>query len=91
MNETRQVVVITTLSFLMFAISAHSKDATKPDGKQLLAWVFLFIALVALSDFPQTATIAAAFAYLIALTAFLTYGTGFFAKITTTLGETVEG
>lgn len=81
MNETRQVVILTTVSFLTFSVARYSKDNALPQTPQLIAWGVLFVMLVTVSDFPQTASIAAAMAWLITLTIFLSYGVDFFAKI----------
>lgn len=91
MNETRQVVVLTTVSFLMFTFGKNVAENELPTGKQLIAWGVLFVMLVTISDFDQTASIAAALAWLIALTVFLTYGVDFFGKLTRTVGGSSGG
>lgn len=86
MNETRQVVVLTTIAFLMFVFGKNVTDDELPTGKQFVAWGLLFVTLVALSDFDTTAQLAAALAILIALTVFLTYGVDFFARLSQSVG-----
>lgn len=86
MNETRQVVVLTTIAFLMFVFGKNVADDELPTGQQFVAWGLLFVALVALSDFDTTAQLAAALAILIALTVFLSYGVDFFTRLSQSVG-----
>ena len=79
--ETREVVVLTTFSFIVFSVGEYGKDGKLPEAKQLIAWGALFVAFVALADFGSTASLAAAFAWLLALSVFLLYGAEFFAKM----------
>lgn len=86
----RQVVVLTVVSFLIFASATNARKGELPGEKQLIAWGMLFVALLILSDFEQTETFAAAMAWLITLTIFLGYGTDFFAAAMKAIGEGVE-
>lgn len=79
--ETRQVVVLSVVSFGLLAYATNARTGEWPTQQKMVAWAFLFVGLVLLSDFQQTATIAAALMWLITLTIFLGYGTTFFTKI----------
>lgn len=83
--ETRQVVLLTTFSFIVFTVGENAKTGKLPDGKQLIAWGLLFIILVAIADFPSTASLAAALAWLVMLSVFLINGYDFFTKLTETV------
>lgn len=82
MNTTRQVTVITFLSFTMFTIGNGYKTGkfSLPEAQQLAAWGLLYIILLTLTDIPATGEIAQAFAWLILLTILLTYGVDAFEK-----------
>lgn len=90
MNNTRQIVVITGISFLIYTISHNARTGELPQARQFLAWGILLVALVALGDFEQTEQVGAAMAYLIALVVFLLYGSEFFVSLVKALGETMD-
>ena len=88
MNETRQVAVITMLSFVMFTIGNgyKHKQFQLPESQQLAAWGILFIVLLAFTDIPSTGEIAAAIAWLLFLTVALVYGVDLADKINEWVG-----
>jgi len=84
MNGTRQVVLLVPFSFLVYVIGTSDKSGSVqvPDAKQLAAWAVLLLILLLFADLGETGTIAAALAWLIALTVFLTYGTALVDRVT---------
>lgn len=81
----KQIVVLIPFSLLVYTIGSSQKkgSVTLPDAKRLAAWGILFLVLVLFADFPETATLASALAWLIALTVFLTYGTATVDRVST--------
>lgn len=89
MNGTRQVVMLVPFSFLVYVIgNSEAKNAIElPDAKGLIAWGLLFLVLIFFGDLEQTGMLAAALAWLIAFTVFLTYGTGVVDHVSKWIGE----
>jgi hypothetical protein len=83
MNGTRQVTIIVPLAFLVYTIgrSEAKGSVTLPEARQLIAWMLLFLILVAIGDLEATGEIAAALSWLILLTVFLTYGVSLFTRV----------
>ena len=84
MNGTSQIVTLVPFSFLVYVIGTSEArgEIEIPDAGRLAAWTILFLTLILLADFPETGSLAAALAWLIALAVFLTYGMAVFDRIT---------
>lgn len=100
MTPQRTVVVLTTLSLLIFAAAggrvetlvaklrgAKPPAPTKPATVQnLVGFGFLFVTLTIMADFPATGKLAQGFASLITLAIAITYGPAAFDNITKLVG-----
>jgi len=89
MNGTRQVTILVPLAFIVYTVGASDAKGSVvlPDARQIIAWMLLFLILVAIGDLEPTGEIAAALAWLILLTVFLAYGVSLFARVTSWVGE----